>query len=393
MSQPDVNVPAPTAQEQALQKEQTELLRLQKSTLIEQQKQMEIFMPIFARQMGLELGIDKNTGTLRWVKETAASKENRLLQEQIQKQTLQELLNAPGDRAKERELQDQQRELLQLQIKEQTERLTGPEAERRKEIEGLLNERTLKALRGELEIDPALERDIASQGQTLKERLQQQLGPGFETSSAGIEAMSKFEESANVLRHQARKGELTLGEQLSMARQGADIAQGGANLGATQARIPGIDPLSAGGFAFGAQNAGIASQQQMQSILQGGMQTAGGLGQIAAGYQMPIGTMQQDRSMQLQANMQNATNQTGFMNGMGSMFGSIFGALPFTSDEYNKTILARVSETLDGMGIYVYVREGEEPKLGVIAQDVMLHRPHAVVECEDGIYRVHRDAL
>ena len=393
MGSPDVNVPEPTAEERGLQKEQTELLRLQRQMLLENQQMQEIFMPIFAKQMGLELGIDKNTGTLRWVKETAAAKQERLMNEKIRKQTLQELLNRPKEAEEEAALRDQQRDLLSLQIKEAQGRLTGPDAERKREIERLMDERSLKALKGELEIDPALERGLKEQEETLRERLSAQLGPGFETSSAGIEAMRKFEESAEVLRSEARKGVLTLSEQLSLSRQGADIAQGGFNVGASQAQIPGISPLSTAGFSFGAQNAGLQTQGALRSLISQPLQTVGGLGQVAAGFQMPIGTMQQDRSMQLQANMQNAQNSMSMMGGIGSLFGSIFGAMPFSSDEYNKEVLARVSETHDGVGIFIYRRDGEEPKLGVLAQDLMLHRPHAVVECDDGIYRVYRDAL
>lgn len=386
MGSPKVSAPKPTAEEKALQREQTELLRSQREILLLQQKQQAAMLPLFAKQLGLTLDIDPETGVIKSATELPEFAKQRELQEQLMEKTLEDLLAGNP-------LEAQQEELLGLQLAAQKEEMTGPLAMQRKEIEGLLNERSLKALRGELEVDPALERDIRNQRETLRERLQNQFGSGFEGSSPGIEALQRFEESAEVLRSQARRGELTLAEQLSVARQGADIAQGGSGIAATQARLPGIDPLAAGGFAFGMGQGNQQSQTQLRSVLASPLGIAGGLGQVAAGFQMPIGSMQQDRQMQLNASIVNAQNQTSMMGGIGSLFGSIFGALPFSSDEYNKDVLAKVGEAPDGMGIYIYQRDGEEAKLGVIAQDVMLHRPHAVVECEDGILRVHRDAL
>jgi len=389
---PTINTPSPSKEERLLQKEQVELLRLSKDTLLKQQKDFKLFMPIFAKQMGLQLGIDKG-GTLRWIKELPETIKQRELQEQIQEQTLQDLLKTPEERAEYKEFEAQQRELFGLQLQEQKDRMTGPDADRRNAIERLLQQRTLKALRGELEVDPALERNIKEQGTTLRDRLRQQLGSGYETSTPGMEALQRFDESANVLRSEARRGELTLSEQLSAARTGTDLALGSFGSSLQQSRIPGIDPFSAGGFAFGAGQGGLAQQQQVQNLIASPLGIAGGLGQVAGGFQMPIGTMQQDRNMQQNAAIQNANNSMSFMGGVGSMFGSIFSAMPFASDEYNKVVLGKISETDDGMGIYIYQREGEDAKLGVIAQDVLLHRPHAVVEGSDGVLRIYREAL
>ena len=80
---PTINTPSPSKEERLLQKEQVELLRLSKDTLLKQQKDFKLFMPIFAKQMGLQLGIDKG-GTLRWIKELPETIKQRELQEQIQ---------------------------------------------------------------------------------------------------------------------------------------------------------------------------------------------------------------------------------------------------------------------------------------------------------------------
>lgn len=393
MSGPKVQAPKPSKEEKALQAEQTELLRQQREILMQQSQQQSALLPIFAKQLGLQLDIDPVTGVIKGGTELPGAVKQREMQEKLMELTLADLIGTPEGRAQAEALKKQQQELLGLQLQEQKDAMSGPEALRRKEIEGLLNERTLKALRGELEVDPALERDLREQKETLQGRLQQQLGAGFETSTPGIEALQRFDESAEILRSQARRGELTLSEQLSLARQGADIAQGGSGMAATQARIPGIDPLNAGGFAFGTSQGAMQNQGTLRQVLASPLGIAGGLGQVASGFQMPIGTMQQNRQMEMNANIVNAQNSMSMMGGIGSLFGSIFGAMPFMSDEYNKEVLARVGETHDGVGIFIYQREGEEAKLGVLAQDVALHRPEAVVEGEDGIYRIYREAL
>jgi hypothetical protein len=313
-----VTAPPPTAEELALRTEQTNLLRQQRGILESQMKQQNALLPVFASQLGLTLKRDKK-GNIIGAFQTKAASEMQQLQQQLTTRTLKDLLD-PTKYAK-------QQKLLDLQLAKYEEELTGPEAQQAKEIQRLTGERTLKALRGELEIDPALERDIKTQGQSLRERLQQQLGSGYETSSAGQEALQRFEEGANILRSQARRGELTLSEQLASSRQGADLALGSQIMGATQSRLPGVDPLSSGGFAFGIGQGGLQNQATLRQVLASPLGIAGGLGQVAGGFQMPIGSFQNDRAMQLQADIQNAQNSMGIWSGLGSIFGMALGGL------------------------------------------------------------------
>lgn len=359
----DVEVPKPSAEERALQAEQTELLRTQRELILQGQQQQQMLFPILAEQMGLAVKFDAS-GNIISAAQTPESKRMEDLGTQVLEKTLADLL-------REDPLQARQEKILDLQLRQLEEEMdpTTPEGMRNKEIETLLGERTLKALRGELEIDPALERDIAKQGDTLRDRLRSQFGPGWETSSPGIEAMQAYEEGANVLRHQARKGELTLSEQLSMARTGADIALGGQSLSASQMKIPGIDPLASGGFAFG-MNQGTKQGQISLAQLLGGVTsgTAGGMGQVAAGFQMPIGQMMQQREMEFSANMQNAKNDMMGLGALGSVFGSVLGMLPF-SDARLKSKLVPIGDWR-GIPIYVYSIGGKR-KVGVMAQDLV----------------------
>ena len=87
------------------------------------------------------------------------------------------------------------------------------------EITKLLQTRTLSALKGDLPVDPALERNIAQQRQTLGETLQRNLGTGYATSSPGIEALSNFDKRAEELRYAARQDALSSGNAAQMGAQ------------------------------------------------------------------------------------------------------------------------------------------------------------------------------
>lgn len=339
-----VEVPPPTPEENALRAEQTNLLKQQRILLEQQQSEQRALLPLFAQQMGLNIEFDES-GKIIGATEDPQFAALSDLQRQVMEQSLGKLLS-------DAELDPQ-----------------------RKEIERMLLERSGKALRGELEIDPALERDIGNQRETLMERLRGQLGSGFETSSPGIEAIQKFEESANVLRSQARRGELTLAEQLSMAREG--MGQGKA----TQGIQTGQQLLSQ---IFGAQ----AQTGNLSSVLG----IAGGLGQNAAGYEMPIGQLANYRQQQLDANIANARNEMGILGGIGQLFGSVIGAIPFSDRRLKSSIEALGVWLFEGVQLYAFDIMGTR-RIGVMAQDVMSVRPEAVVLMPNGYLGVNYGAL
>lgn len=366
----DVNVPKPTAEEKALQAEQTELLRAQREILLQTQSQQAALLPVFAESLGLSLKFDQ-AGNIIGAEQTPQAQRIEGLSQQLLEKSLNDLLTESSTEATQKKLLDLQLAQLQEQLDPTTE--TGI---RNKEIERLLGERTLAALKGELPVDPALERDIAKQEQTLRDTLRSQLGPGYETSTPGIDAMQSFREGADVLRSQARRGELTLAEQLSAARSGVGLALGQQTLGATQARVPGVDPLSAGGFAFGTGQGVTGGEMNLAQLISGQqLSLAGGLGQVAAGFQMPIGQMMKQREMQLSANIQNAQNDMMGLGALGSVFGTVLGMIPF-SDERLKTELSAIGEW-NGIPIYVYTIEGRR-KVGVLAQDLIGVRDEAI---------------
>jgi hypothetical protein len=106
-----------------------------------------------------------------------------------------------------------------------------PESQMRRNIERGFLERSQKALRGELDLDPALEREIAEGTRLQEEAMRQQLGPGWETSTPGIQARATANQRAAELRSASRRGELTLSEQLGLARGAGNEAIQAASLG------------------------------------------------------------------------------------------------------------------------------------------------------------------
>jgi hypothetical protein len=86
------------------------------------------------------------------------------------------------------------------------------------EIARLFQERSLKALRGEADVDPRLAADLAQEEQDIRERLIQRFGPGYEESTPGQEALSRFQDRKNQILAQSRREELTLAEQLGGER-------------------------------------------------------------------------------------------------------------------------------------------------------------------------------
>lgn len=142
----------------------------------------------------------------------------------------------------------------------------APETEEdqlRSEIERMQLERSRAALAGELPIDPALTDALAEEEELLRTRLEGQLGSGFETSTPGIEALSEFSERAERLRSAARRADLTLAEQLSLAR--------------------------------GAERRGVSAQflGDIAGIQGQGFGAAGTLGQLIQGANMPLVSLNQ----------------------------------------------------------------------------------------------------
>ena len=158
------------------------------------------------------------------------------------------------------------------------------------EITRLQQERSLEALKGQLEVSPTLEREIEGGANALRERLVRQLGPGWETSTPGIQAMREFEAQAEALREAERRDQLTTAESLALARQGFKAGTAGSFAPSFQA------PREALGASF--MRAGQTTKEA-------------------------IAPFAEDRALALRANMQNAqssaADRSGWMSGGSSL--------------------------------------------------------------------------
>ena len=164
----------------------------------------------------------------------------------------------------------------------------------RSQIEKGFLERTQAALSGQLPVNPALLSDLAENERTLRETLRRQLGPGFETSSPGIESLGEFGQRRSELLESARRGDLSLAEQLGISRQQANDLQ-------LQNLLRNITGASQ--FPF---------------------QAASGFGQAAAGFGAAQQPFQFQRGLQSQAALQSAQASSGLFS---DIFGGIGGLL------------------------------------------------------------------
>jgi len=246
-----VNVPGPTAEETELTRKQTEILDEQLGITRSQIEQAGILNPLLFAQLGIDAEFDPE-GNLVSVTEDPQAQAARDLRSEIESESLT---------------------------------------------------RELAALRGEGEIDPALTRSFEEGEETLRESLLRQLGTGFETSTPGIEALANFQQRRTETEFGARRGDLSLFEQLALSSQAGRQQQGTDTLN----KLLGISGIQTG--------------------------STGQLGQIAQGFGGIGASLQGDRAMRNQAQIAGAgaaaTRSAGLFGGIGSLGGPLLAKFLF----------------------------------------------------------------
>jgi hypothetical protein len=233
-------------EERAYQKAQADLLNQQRQMIESQRQQNMILAPFFARQEGFDVDIDPATGQIRNIYEIAS-----------------------------------------------------PERARQQEIRRMFEERSLAALKGELPVDPAMERSLKEQETELRNRLAQQFGPGYETTTPGIQTLGEFFKTAEGLRYGARTGQLTLAEQLGLTREQQEMFR-----------------------------RGTAQDVMRQFSIADPMSFAGAFGQVGQGYQAAQAPFATQRQLQAQIAAQNRQQQAGLIGaGLGAAGTIIGGAM------------------------------------------------------------------
>lgn len=222
----DVNVPGPSPEEIALQRQQLELIQ-------EQRAQNELLKPYFYQLAGL--------------KEVDGKLVPMTEEEQLAAMTSS---------------QRKQYEVANLQLGQYE-----------------------KALRGELPLSQAVENELTKQRADLESYMSRKLGPNWQQSTPGIQALAEFDKKANALREEQMYGKQTGASAMSIAQQ--DYYNQLLSRSASAASSP------------------LGTYQGLM----------GSIGQALQPYQL-------QRQMQLQANMANAQSGNALWGGLGSLLGT-----------------------------------------------------------------------
>lgn len=339
--------PEPTPEERALQAQQTQLLRQQTGLLEQQARQNQALQPVLFEELGItpEFGDtsspefqqlqqrrDQLAQRVGEIQEFDSPDEIRTRQEL---RDIEQRISGFGNEivgfereadplAQQREdIQGLQLDLLQGQLEQFQDPRRQELQEQGLDIQQQLQERTQQALAGDLPVSPALERNLGEQQQQLREQLREQLGPGFETSTPGIEALAEQEQRAEEIREGARRGQISLGEQLALGR----------SQGRTGVQSQTLSDLLGGQTQLGQQ--GLAGTQQLfggAGDLAGlNLGVAQGFGQTAQGFSDPLSRMQRMRELEFEADLQGGGigSVLGSLGGLaaGSLFGGAGGAI------------------------------------------------------------------
>lgn len=283
-----VKAPVPTKEETALQQEQVNLLRDQRASTQEAMRQQQLLAPLLYDQMGITPSYGEDgriTGfTKKAVDPAVAARQKQF--EDLQSQTMAQALAEMNDPTK-------------------------------KQIDKMMKDRTLAALKGDLPVDPGLERSLKEGRGTLEESLRRQIGSGYATSTPGMQALADFDKRAEELRYGARTGQLTMGEQLSGARSAQDLARGQSGMAAGGMGMELADRLRGSSMAgaLGVQGTSWMGPQMM--------------GQVAQGFNNPLSFYQNQRKMQMDAMTANAQSDSAEGASWGALGGTVIMAAVF----------------------------------------------------------------
>ena len=296
---PTINVPGPSEEERALDARRVELLETQTDILSRQLREQQLLAPFLFSRAGLIPQLNE-AGEIIGFEEDPDSIFARQ----------QELSGLFFEQELEQFPQKQKLLDLQLGILEDTleaEELLGP---LRSETETLALERQKSALKGELPLPSGLERQFEDDEAILRESLRQQLGPGFETSTAGIQALEEFRRNKEITFDAARRAEITGIQGVTSSKQA--LAQGtvGGVFGRTESANQFIKGIESGNpvGSFLSNVAGI-------NALPG--QPFQGFAQVGQGFGAINAQKQQDRNFLASLQVQGALSG-------GSTLGTIF---------------------------------------------------------------------
>lgn len=155
-----------------------------------------------------------------------------------------------------------------------------------------VQDRLLAAIKGELPVDPRLERNILEEEGRLRTQLERNQGSGYEQSTTGSYALANLAQRAEELRYGVRHGELTSTAALDAASKGQLAGVSGRQVGADYQAGLGLGSglYQNAAATGGATLAQLAEERRFQQSLQAQRDAArsalrgqlyGGIGQLA----------------------------------------------------------------------------------------------------------------
>lgn len=212
------------------------------------------------------------------------------------------------------------------------------------EINDLMRTRTLAALKGELPVDPALERSIGENRATLEAQLRGNLGSGYATSTPGQTALADYDKRAEELRMAQRKDQLSTGEGIRLAGEDLSNRISSSRFG----NIMGLGNVPSGAAGLYSQ-AGAGLTPSLANIL----------GNTNAGVQRYLGELGSAGNMFGQVSANNRTSQqlaaadnAGFGQLVGSL-GSAFISNPGSFGNLFSNIGSGLGSLGSGIGDFV----------------------------------------
>ncbi len=215
----------------------------------------------------------------------------------------------------------------------------------REDVELESSQATLRGLRGKIPVPEAFDRDREEGRFALANRLRDQLGSGFETSTPGIDALARFDSESDRLREGIRFGQLNQVEAIASGRSAQNLAENNA----LQLRLAGLNQSGANSLAF-QQGGALFGQSQSQAnvALQSAFGAAGASNQAAQTFQRDrniLDSFNSQAALQESANRQarNSAIIGAGSSGAGAAAGAIggvalLGALPFSSETFKTDI-------------------------------------------------------
>lgn len=246
------------------------------------------------------------------------------------------------------------------------QKVIDPSDTLRDENEQLLLQRQNDAIRGELPVNPGLLSSLDEQEEELRAGLLENMGPGYETSSPGIEALADFGERREAILEAARRD---------------DIA-------------------SAGGLANDMgnfmQNMMANRFNQVGAVSSGGFNAASNLSQIVQGYSSPLQAMLGSRGLDLQRYQ--IDNQPGMMESiMGQAGGAAagYGIAALFCERRLKFNIKPIGEYKKGIKMYVfeYIFDPGVLRVGPMLEEVELMAPELVMAGPGGYKMVNMEGL